>query len=149
MTEADVLLVEDNHGDRHLIERLFEERSLPGTLHPVDSGDAALDWLHGRGEYVDAPRPDVVVLDLNLPATSGQAVLEEIKSDSSLKRIPVIVLTGSKSETDLVEAYESHANACLIKPVDPGAFGELFQSLTDFWVANAALPSEAERADRS
>ncbi|MDS0475409.1 response regulator [Natrinema sp. 1APR25-10V2] len=140
---ADVLLVEDNHGDVHLIETTFEERALPGELHTVQTGDAALDWLYRRGEFADAPVPDLVLLDLNLPAVSGQALLEEVKSDPRLKRTPVVVLTGSDSESDLIAAYEAGANAYLLKPVDPDAFADRLQSITEFWLSTAVLPPAA------
>lgn len=140
METIDILLVEDNQGDVTLIERAFEERNLPGTLHTVKTGDEALDWLHRRGEFTDATRPDLVLLDLNLPATSGHAVLEEIKSDPQLKRIPVTVLTSSQSEDDLTEAYEEYANACLIKPVDPDEFADRIETFAEFWVSTVALP---------
>lgn len=141
----DILLVEDNPGDAHLIGRAFEERGLPGELYTVKTGDEALDWLYRRDDFADAPRPDLVLLDLNVPSTSGQTVLEEIKSDSRLKRTPVVVLTGSQSEDDLVEAYEGYANACLIKPVDPDEFGDLVELLAKFWVSTVALPPHPER----
>ncbi len=142
MTEADadILLVEDNHGDVRLIERAFETRDLPGRLHVVQTGDEALDWLARRDEYDDAPRPQVVLLDLNLPATSGSAVLEAIKEDPDLRRIPVVVLTSSQSEDDLLDAYREQANACLIKPVDPDAFADGIEAFADFWLSTASLP---------
>lgn len=141
MDDIDILLVEDNHGDVHLIERAFETRNLTGTLHATQTGDEALDWLFQRDDFADAPRPDLVLLDLNLPATSGQDILEEIKSDPGLKRIPVIVLTSSQSEDDLIEAYEACANACLRKPVNPEEFADHIQQFAEFWVSTAVLPS--------
>lgn len=125
MDDIDMLLVEDNHGDVHLIERAFECRELPGTLHAVQTGDEALDWVFQRGDFADTPRLELVLLDLNLPATTGQDVLDEIKSDPQLKQLPVVVLTSSQAEDDLAEAYEAGANACLIKPVDPEKYADL------------------------
>lgn len=147
MAEIDILLAEDNHGDIRLIERTFEDRSLPGRLHTVETGAAALDWLYQRGEFSGSPRPDILLLDLNLPATSGHDVLAEIKSDPELKRLPVIILTGSQSETELGEAYDAGANACLSKPVDPDEFGEVFECITEFWVSTVALPPNSNTAD--
>ena len=144
---VDILLVEDNHGDIALVERAFEDRALPGALHAVQTGGEALDWLHQRGEFEDAPRPDLVLLDLNLPATSGHAVLEEVKSESRLRRIPVVVLTSSKSEDDLNEAYDGFANAYLIKPVDPDEFADRIQAFAEFWASTVALPSSPDDAD--
>lgn len=141
MEDVDILLIEDNSGDVALIKQTFEEKELPGTVHAVQTGDEALDWLYQRGDFGGAPRPDLVLLDLNLPATSGHTVLEEIKSDTTLKRIPVIVLTGTRAENDLIRAYEEYANACLIKPVDPEEFAELLQTTMDFWVTTATFPS--------
>lgn len=140
MTDIDILLVEDNHGDVHLIEQAFETRELPGTLHSVQTGDEALDWLHRRDDFAEAPRPDIVLLDLNLPAVSGHTVLEEIKSDPRLQRLPVIVLTSSRSEDDLIRVYEEGANACLRKLVDPDAFADHLQTVVEFWGSTAALP---------
>lgn len=144
MDDLDILLVEDNHGDIHLIERAFDTRELPGTVHVVQTGDDALDWLHRREEFADAPRPDLVLLDLNLPGTSGHTVLEEIKSDPDLRRIPVTILTSSQAEDDLIGAYETHANACLIKPVDPEEFADRIQTFVEFWVSTATLPPSTE-----
>jgi CheY-like chemotaxis protein len=141
MDDVDILLVEDNDGDVRLIERAFETRGLPGELHTVRTGNEALDWLYERGRFADRSRPDLVLLDLNLPATSGQDVLDELRSDARLKRIPVIVLTSSASDTDLIEAYTARANACLRKPVDPEEFADLVQAFAEFWVSTAVLPS--------
>lgn len=137
---VDILLVEDNHGDVNLIERAFDRRSLPGRLHDVQTGEQALDWLHRRGEFADAPRPDLILLDLNLPATSGQAVLEAIDADPRLRPIPVVVLTGSKSDDDVHAAYEAGANAYLVKPVDPTAFADLVELTANFWTMASTLP---------
>ena len=141
MSDIDILLVEDNPGDITLIEQAFEDRDIPGIVHTVRTGDEALDWVYQRNEFAEAPRPDLVLLDLNLPGTSGHGILEEIKSDPQLKRLPVIVLTGSNSEKDVTEAYEDHANACLIKPVDPDEFADLVETFAEFWVSSATLPS--------
>ncbi|GAB3664756.1 response regulator [Halopiger thermotolerans] len=147
--DLEILLVEDNHGDIHLIEQAFADRNLPGELHSVQTGKEALDWLYRRDAFADAPRPELVILDLNLPAISGQTVLEEIKSDPELKRIPVIVLTGSESEDDLIRAYDACANACLHKPVDPLEFADRLQSVVEFWHSIAALPSVSDGDDES
>lgn len=140
MDDVDILLVEDNDGDIRLIERAFETRDLPGTLHTVQTGDAALDWLYQRGEFAEHPRPDLVLLDLNLPATSGHDILDEISSEPHLRRLPILVLTSSQSDDDLIRAYEKGANVCLHKPVDPDEFSDLVQTVTDFWFSTATLP---------
>jgi len=141
MAEADILLVEDNPGDVALVKRAFEDRSLPGTLHTVQTGDEALDWLYRRDEFSTAPRPDMLLLDLNLPATSGHDVLATVKSDPDLQHVPVVVLTSSQSEEDLLTAYDDAANACLVKPVDPEAFADRIAALAEFWADAVALPS--------
>ena len=141
MSAIEVLLAEDNHGDIHLIEQTVEERGLPANLYSVQTGQAALDWLYRRGEFTETPRPEFVLLDLNLPGVGGQTVLKEIKSDSGLKRIPVVVLTGSESETDVNEVYDAGANACLRKPVDPTEFADRIQAVVEFWQSAAVLPS--------
>lgn len=141
MSSTDILLVEDNPGDIQLIERAFEEQEIAGTLHITQAGDEALDWVHQREEFSEAPSPDLVLLDLNLSAISGHTVLKEIKSDPQLKWLPVIVLTGSRSETELREAYEEHANSCVTKPVDPDEFIDLIQTFAEFWIVTAELPS--------
>lgn len=140
MSNADILLVEDNDGDVRLVERAFETRDLPGRLHTVGTGEEALEWLHRGDGFEDAPRPDLLLLDLNLPAKGGMSVLEAIKSDARFRRLPVLVLTSSRSESELAAAYDNHANACLRKPVDPDDFTDLVQSVTEFWVATAELP---------
>lgn len=143
----DILMVEDNRGDSNLFERVFEKRDLPGTVHVARTGDEALDWLHRRDEYVEAPRPDLVLLDLNLPATSGHDVLKEVKSDPELKRLPVVVLTGSRSDEDLARAYDEHANACLVKPVDPDEFAEIVEIVVTFWGSTVAYPRSTTGVD--
>jgi CheY-like chemotaxis protein len=147
MADVDILLVEDNPGDVRLIEEAFADRELPGSIHPVKTGEDALDWLYRRDSFTDVPRPDLVLLDLNLSAASGQAVLDEIKSDPRLRRLPVIVLTGSRSDDDLIAAYEACANAYLVKPIDPEVFTDRIQTLMDFWVSTATLPPGVDACD--
>lgn len=138
--DIDILLVEDNPADVTMVEQVIEERALPGILHVVQTGDEALDWLHQLDEFTGVPRPDLVLLDLNLPAISGRDVLDEIRSAPSLQSLPVVVLTGSKAEEDLAAAYEAGANACVVKPVDPEEFSDRIQSVVAFWVSTAARP---------
>jgi len=140
----DVLLVEDNPGDVRLTEEAFAEAKINNHLHVVRDGESALDFVYRRGEYESAPTPDLVLLDLNLPKIDGTEVLKEIKTDDALKRIPVIVLTSSSAEEDIVESYERHSNAYLTKPVDPDEFVELVQSFEEFWFTLVKLPPEPE-----
>ena len=137
---ADVLLVEDNPGDVRLTREAFKEGNIENTLHVVTDGAAALDFLYKRNEYADAPRPDLVLLDLNLPRKNGTEVLEEIKSDPEGCTIPIIVLTSSKSEDDVVKSYERHANAYLTKPIDPLEFIDVVTTLEEFWISIVRLP---------
>lgn len=137
---VDILLVEDNPGDVRLTQEAFTEINLDEELYVVNDGEEALDFVHREGEYVDAPRPDLVLLDLNLPRVDGMEVLEEIKSDPDLRSIPVVVLTGSEAEEDILESYDRHTNAYLTKPIDPEEFVELVRSFETFWLSLVKLP---------
>jgi CheY-like chemotaxis protein len=134
---ADILLVEDNPGDVRLTKEAFEEGQIANTLHVVTDGVEALDFLHRNGEYEDVPCPDIVLLDLNLPR---EEVLEEINDDPDLTRIPVVILTSSEAQEDILRTYELDANAYLTKPVDPGEFIDTIQSLQQFWLSIIQLP---------
>ena len=137
----DILLIEDNPGDIRLTRIAFEEARVRNDLHVVQNGGDALDYLRQRGEYSEVPRPDIVLLDLNLPGMSGFDILETVKKDVDLKAIPVIVLTSSDAEEDIVKSYEEHANAFLKKPVDADEFIDLARSLGEFWIQMVELPS--------
>ena len=139
---ADVLLVEDNPGDVRLTREAFKEGRIENTLHVVTDGVAATDFLSRRGEYEDAPRPDVVLLDLNLPQKNGFEVLEEIRADPDLRRIPVIILTSSAAEEDVAKSYDESANAYLVKPVDPDEFIDVVRTFEEFWLAIVTLPDD-------
>ncbi|GAB3026560.1 response regulator [Natronobiforma cellulositropha] len=141
---VDILLVEDNPGDVRLTEEAFKEGNIENTLHVVGDGVEALDFLYQRGEYTDAPRPEIVLLDLNLPRKNGDEVLAEVKGDPNLRRIPVIVLTSSKSEEDVVKSYDLHANAYLIKPVDPFEFIKTVATFEDLWFSIVRLPEHEQ-----
>ena len=138
--EATVLLVEDNPGDVRLVEEAFRAAESETTILVVSDGRAALDVMAGRGEYVDAPQPDLVLLDLNLPRLDGGELLAELKADPDLRRIPVVVLTSSRMPEDVVRAYDRHANAYLTKPVDPAAFIDAIEAIEQFWLGTAELP---------
>lgn len=143
---ADILLVEDNPGDIRLTREAFEESRIANTLHVVTDGVEALEFLRGEGEYVDAPRPDIVLLDLNLPRKNGDEFLEELREESPrLARIPIIVLTSSKAEEDIVQSYELQANAYMTKPVDPEEFIDTIQTFKTFWLEIVRLPSDGEQ----
>jgi len=136
----EILLVEDNPGDVRLTEEAFREGRIDNELHVVTDGESALDFLYRRGDHADAVQPDLVLLDLNLPKVDGMEVLERVKDDPDLKQIPVIVLTSSEDETDIVESYDRHTNAYLTKPIDPDEFVDLVRSLESFWLRFVHLP---------
>ena len=136
----DILLVEDNPGDVRLTEEAFKEGRIENTLYVVNDGVEALDFVHQRGDYAEAPRPDMILLDLNLPRKNGDEVLEELKGDDDLKCIPVVILTSSTAEEDIVKSYDLYANAYLTKPVDPDAFIEAVRSFEQFWFTVVRLP---------
>jgi len=137
---AHILLVEDNPGDVRLTREAFDEGNISNTLHVTTDGVEAMDFLEKRGEYADAPRPDIVLLDLNLPRKDGGTVLAEIRDDPDLEQLPVVVLTSSEAEEDVAKSYELNANAFLTKPVDPEAFIEAVQSFQSFWLSVVRLP---------
>lgn len=141
---VDLLLVEDNPGDVRLIKEAFKNGEMNHTLHVVTDGEEAIDFVFQRGDYESSPRPNLVLLDLNLPKVAGMEVLETIKEDPELKHIPVIVLTGSEAEKDIVESYKNHSNACLTKPVNPNEFLSLIRCFEEFWMTRAQLPPSDE-----
>lgn len=134
-----ILLVEDHPGDVRLIQGAFNEAEGRNVLYGVTRGKQALDYLHQRGDYEESPRPDIVLLDLNLPGMNGFQVLEEIAADPDLKRIPVIVLTSSEAEDDIAQSYENHANAYLTKSVGAEDFIDLALSIGEYWLQTVEL----------
>ncbi|QLK25172.1 response regulator [Natrinema zhouii] len=141
---AQILLVEDNPGDVRLTREAFKQGRIENDLHVVSDGIEALAFLSQQGEYADVPRPDLILLDLNLPGKDGEEVLEELKDDPVLRAIPVIVLTSSRAEEDVVKSYELHANAYLTKPVDPDEFIETVRAFEKFWFSVVRLPPEVD-----
>jgi CheY-like chemotaxis protein len=135
-----VLLVEDDPGDVLLIREAFSEQKVGNVLSVVSDGVEAMRFVRGEGEYADRERPDLVLLDLNLPRKSGAEVLAEIKSDPELATIPVIVLTTSSSQEDIVGSYRMHANAYITKPVDFERFREIVHQIDDFFIGIVKLP---------
>ncbi|WP_328974562.1 response regulator [Streptomyces canus] len=136
----DVLLVEDDPGDELMTREAFEDNKIGNTLHVVRDGGEALDFLYRRGDHTDAPRPDLILLDLNLPKYDGRQVLEKIKSDPDLAHIPVVVLTTSAAEEDILRSYKLHANAYVTKPVDLDQFIAAVRQIDDFFVQVVRLP---------
>jgi two-component system, chemotaxis family, response regulator Rcp1 len=139
---VEILLVEDNPADVRLTQEAFREAKVRNNLHVAQDGVAALDFLHHTNGYQDVPRPDIVLLDLNLPKKDGREVLAEIKEDDNLKRIPVVILTTSTAEQDILRTYDLHANCYINKPVDLEKFMTLVKGIEDFWLTIVKLPSE-------
>lgn len=141
MGEAQILLVEDNPGDVRLIVEGLRDAKMAKKLHVVGDGEEAIEFLRGQGRHTDAPRPDLVLLDLNLPRLEGHEVLAEIKSDPDLAMIPIIVLTSSSAEEDIVRCYQLHANCFITKPVDFRDVIAAVRSLESFWLDVVRLPT--------
>jgi CheY-like chemotaxis protein len=136
----DVLLVEDDLGDELITREAFEHNKIKNTLYVARDGEAALDFLYRRGVFADAPRPGLILLDLNLPRYDGRQILEKIKSDPTLSDIPVVVLTTSTAEEDILRSYQLHANAYVTKPVDVDQFLEAVRQIDEFFVEVVCLP---------
>jgi CheY-like chemotaxis protein len=138
--EIDVLLVEDDEGDVLMTREAFEHHKLRNQLHVVPDGVEAISFLRREGKHEGAPRPGLILLDLNLPRKDGREVLEEIKSDETLRCIPVVVLTTSQAEEDILRSYNLHANAYVAKPVDFDRFIDVIRQIDDFFVTVVKLP---------
>ncbi|MCW8173019.1 response regulator [Natrialba swarupiae] len=136
---SSILLVEDNPGDARLVEEVSEDRGLADVLAIVTTGSDALDFVHQRGEYTDAPPTGLVILDWHLPGVTGETVLAELNSDPATDHIPVIVTTGTVSEREVRTIYEQNANACLTKPTDPEELEEIIRAFEAFWLSAARL----------
>lgn len=136
----EILMVEDNPGDVRLTREALKHGKVSNTMHVVEDGVAALDFLYRRGAYGKAPRPDLILLDLNLPKKNGREVLQEIKQDTHLKTIPVVILTTSQAEEDVLRAYSLHANCYITKPVDFIQFTKIVRTIEEFWLTIVTLP---------
>ena len=140
--QIQILLVEDNEGDVGLVEEVFHEAKIRNKLNVAEDGEEAMLFLHKEGKFSNVPRPDIILLDLNLPRKDGREVLKEIKDDDDLKTIPVVVLTTSKAEEDILKSYDLHANSYITKPVDFDQFIRVIKSIEDFWLDVVKLPSK-------
>jgi CheY-like chemotaxis protein len=140
--QIEVLLVEDDPGDELITREAFEDNKIRNRLHVARDGEAALDFLYRRGEHAAAPRVDLILLDLNLPKYDGRQILERIKSDSDLAHIPVVILTTSSSEEDVLRSYKLHANAYVTKPVDVTQFIAAVRQIDEFFVSVVRLPRQ-------
>jgi chemotaxis family two-component system response regulator Rcp1 len=136
----EILMVEDNPGDVRLTVEALKEGKVRNNFHTVEDGVEAMSFLRRQGRYAEAPRPDLILLDLNLPKMNGREVLAEIKEDPELRRIPVVILTVSKAEQDILKSYNLHANCYITKPVDLDQFLEVVKSIENFWLTVVMLP---------
>jgi CheY-like chemotaxis protein len=141
----EILLVEDNPGDVRLAQEALKEGKVRNRMSVAYDGVEALRFLRREGEYADAPRPDLILLDLNLPRKNGREVIKEIKEDPDLKRIPVVVLTISQNEKDIIDTYNNHANCYIVKPVDFDKFIGVIRAVEDFWLEVVRLPEDHVR----
>jgi CheY-like chemotaxis protein len=140
----DILLVEDSPADVLIAREALAEAKLINHIHVAEDGVEALDFLYKRGKFASAPRPDLILLDLNLPRKNGREVLAEIKADENLKSIPVVVLTTSSAEEDILKSYNLHANCYVVKPVEFDSFVKAVQSIQQFWFSIVSLPPDKE-----
>jgi len=138
----EILLVEDNPGDARLTREAFADAEVSNNLSVVGDGEQAMAFLRRQGDYAGAPRPDLILLDLNLPRKSGREVLEDVKSDPELLSIPIVVMTTSEAEGDILNSYYHHANAYVTKPVDLDRFIDVVSKIEGFWLTVAKLPAE-------
>jgi two-component system, chemotaxis family, response regulator Rcp1 len=142
-----ILLVEDQPADVRLTEEVLKQGKVVNDLYAVEDGESAMRFLRREGEFADAPVPDLVILDLNLPRMDGKEVLQEIKGDPGLRQIPVLMLTTSAAERDIVDAYASHVNAYITKPIDLDEFVAVVSSIKQFWLSIVRLPDGPETSD--
>lgn len=139
-TIVNILLVEDNPADARLIEEVFKDTNVNNRIHVAKDGVEAMDFLNKENEYSNAPKPDIILLDLNLPRKDGREVLREIKSDEDLKSIPIVILTTSSAKEDVIKTYRNHANCYITKPVDFDQFLKVINAIEDFWLKVVRLP---------
>lgn len=140
LKSIDILLAEDSPGDADLAKEALEESKLKNRLYTVVDGQEALDFLFKKGEYADVPRPDLILLDLNMPRVDGREVLKIVKEDKNLRSIPVVILTTSKADEDIIKSYDLHANCYITKPLDLDKFMEVVHAIENFWISIVALP---------
>jgi two-component system, chemotaxis family, response regulator Rcp1 len=140
----DILIVDDNPGDVRLTMEVFKESKIQNRLHVAQDGEEAIQFLRQLGEFADSPTPDLILLDWNLPRMNGHEVLSEIKTDPLLRRIPVVVLTSSEAEEDIIRAYDNYANCFVTKPINLDQFIKVVQTIQDFWFTIVKQPGRAQ-----
>ncbi len=141
---VDILVVEDNAGDARLIKEVLNDSKIFSSLYLASDGVEALDFLRNRGKFRKAPKPDLIILDLNLPRKDGREVLGEIKKDENLRQIPVVIMTISQAEEDILKSYNLHANCYITKPIDLNQFIKVVKSIEDFWFSIVKLPPKTD-----
>ncbi len=144
-TPIEILLVEDNPGDVRLTQEALNTVKFSNKIHVVWNGEEAMAFLRREGEFADAPRPDLILLDLNLPRKDGRDVLADIKADEDLRRIPVVILTTSSAEEDILKTYDLYANCYVTKPVDLEQFIKVLKAIDEFWLSIVKLPPDHEK----
>jgi CheY-like chemotaxis protein len=144
LNSIDILVVEDNPGDARLIKEVLNDNKVYSSLYIVNDGVEAMNFLHQEGKYKDVSIPDLIILDLNLPRKDGREVLAEIKADNKLKHIPIVIMTISQAEEDILKSYNLHANCFITKPIDLNQFIKVVKSIEDFWFSIVKLPPKAE-----
>jgi len=143
MKVIDILVVEDNPGDARLIREVLDENKIFNSLYIARDGTEAMDFLNNTGKFKTVPKPDLIILDLNLPRKDGREVLAEIKTDDKLKHIPVVIMTISQAEEDIMKSYNLHANCFITKPIDLTQFIKVVKSIEDFWFYVVKLPPKS------
>ncbi|HEX2920039.1 MAG TPA: response regulator [Bacteroidales bacterium] len=144
LDSMDILIVEDNPGDARLIREVLNDNKVYSSLHIVNDGVEAMSFLHNTGKYSEMPKPDLIILDLNLPKKDGREVLAELKADDELMHIPVVIMTISQAEEDILKTYKLHANCYIAKPIDLNEFIKVIKSIEDFWFSIVKLPPKNE-----
>jgi chemotaxis family two-component system response regulator Rcp1 len=147
MMPIDILIIDDNRGDIRLVQEILKKGKMLINLQSAQDGIEAMDYLRNEGKYKTATRPDLILLDLNMPRKDGREVLEDIKSDENLKSIPVIIMTISKAEEDILRSYNLHANAYIVKPIELNQFMNTVRSIEDFWLTVVKLPPNFSKTD--
>ena len=142
MKSIDILLAEDSPGDADLAKEALDESKLKNRLYTVVDGQEALDFLFKKGKYKNVPRPDLMLLDLNMPRVDGREVLKIVKEDENLRSIPIVILTTSKAEEDIIKSYKLHANCYISKPLNLDKFMEVVSAIENFWISIVALPKK-------
>ena len=139
---VEILLVEDNKGDVLLTKKAFRDSKISNKIHVAEDGEMAMNFLHKKGSFQDMETPDIILLDLNLPKKDGKQVLKEIKENPDLRRIPVVIMTSSNAEKDIVKTYNLHANSYVTKPVDLQKFSEIVAAIENFWFTIVVYPDK-------